>query len=66
MGRGLVVLVESISILSQLHKKPGISEQWAAVFAAYGKLHASATLLALATVEEVLSMPIFGSPWVKH
>jgi hypothetical protein len=66
MGRGLVVLVEGISILSQLRKKLGISEQWVAVFAAYGKLHASATLLAPATLEEVLSMPIFGSPWVKH
>ena len=36
------------------------------MFAAYDKLHASATLLAPATLEEVLSMPIFGSPWVKH
>jgi hypothetical protein len=66
MGRGLVVNVEGISILPQLRKKLGISKQWAAVFAVYGKLHTTTTLLAPATLEEVLSMPIFGSPWVKQ
>jgi hypothetical protein len=33
---------------------------------AIGKLHATATFLGLATLEEVLSMPIFGSPRVTQ
>ena len=62
--RGHVALIEGVNIRKQLKKQLDMPPTWLKTLKNYGKLHEQAHILPPTTAEEVMSMPVFGSPWI--
>ena len=65
-GRGRTVLVEGLDITAQMRRSKTLDmpAHWTTALKDYGVVHAASTILQPENMEECLSMPLFGSPWV--
>ena len=65
-GRGRTVLVEGLDITAQMRRSKTLDmpAHWTTALKDYGVVHAASTILHPENMEECLSMPLFGSPWV--